>query len=157
VFWDVSERLEGSVKTYCYSFDEEVFSGDFETREEALDAGIVDKLESDHCLEPGNVFYVWTAECAPPRPASSYLPSAWWAVDHLQSNASDELSDGAPDIAGKWLENVDRDLVDSLSQKLAAAVDQWATENNLHPEWHDVRAVKEHHVDVTREMLGDET
>lgn len=125
--------------SYCWSDDEEIFRGSFETREEAALAA-VSSVEGQ--LLDGEVVSVWTAREAP-LSASEFLGGV---TGLILDSASEHAHEGYGDSAKEWLMRVPRDQVSALKRKLEAAFDQWAREYGHEPKFSDADDVHEHRV-----------
>lgn len=116
---------------YCYSTDQESFTGNEPSRESAVAA-----CASDCWLEPGDT--VWTGE-AVKEPASAYF-SIDNLIESMQGNAYDDIGEWAED----WLGNVTGKDEDELRSKIENAIDAWAEEHGYQPNFFRVDNMVSH-------------
>lgn len=116
---------------FGYSFDEEVFYGNCETREEALEEG----MEEYH--EYGTIY---TGRLVEYR-ASEFVPPVDRMLDDMADNACERVGDEVVDV---WLFNLPPDVKRELADSIKRLVDEWATKHNLHPRFHGVEDVQAH-------------
>jgi hypothetical protein len=114
---------------WCYSFDEEMFEGRFDTMEEAIDNAKCNlEDEDDDDIE---VFYI--GQCQP-----IYLGVHTGAIiDRLGDQAYDQA--GAP--ASDFLWDVSREHEEILEKRLNAVIDEWLKEFNYTPDFYTVTNV----------------
>ena len=111
---------------YCYSTDEVTFSGDFDSREEALYEG--------RALYPG--VDIFTAECVP------FVASldAHWIIDQLNCEATDH----AGEAGEEWLSFVPKSERQELEKELNKALNKWMKKTKNEPHFYGVGTVEKH-------------
>lgn len=114
------------MKTYCYSYNEEIFHGRFATAEEAWNAAWgADDVET-----------AYVGECVAPS-----QPELWWnAEDWLEHvSCQDEYSN-------EWAEDWDRSSKaqrTELEAEVRSVMAAWLDRHNLRPMFYNVENVKE--------------
>lgn len=125
--------------SYSYSTDEESFHGQFETREEAAEAGFADlKDEIDEAGERPSMI-IWTGENATPnRPIYA---------DEVIDDVCERTTEEAGEWADKWLTKMSRlpkDVISELQTELQKTWDRWEENYSLQPDWYNVKNVEQH-------------
>lgn len=108
----------------CYSTNEEDFNHD--SVGEAIDS-----LLDENYLRTGETTTIWEGD-ARQHPASYYL-----------GDVADMMMEQAADLCGEYADSWEfsRAQSGSLREVVSAAVDQWATENNMQPHFYTVENV----------------
>lgn len=103
---------------YSYSFDEEVYFGDFDELEKAANSGFKERPEVDK---------LWVGERHDPEPHDFILPES--ILESLLCNAYDECGD----LCGDWLSGI---LKDSEKLKeLKTLIGDWVQANDPPKFW----------------------
>ena len=123
----------------CYSINNEDFSYD------ELDDAVIAALEEPD-VSVGDVVTVYEGDAVPWK-AGDFTG---WNLDHITNAAYDEGGEYAED----YLSGVTKEQEADLDKRVADAVNQWADDHGLHPNFYQVRNVKEHRFVMTSET-GD--
>lgn len=110
---------------YAYSFDEERYDGNFDTREEAV--------EEARDIDPD--IPVWTGRAVRPK-LSHFLRDADWWLEWASDRAADECAEYSDGWPPKAPPGADDDLMRVL--------DEWAERHGLQPQFFLVEDVQEH-------------
>jgi hypothetical protein len=119
-------------ESYCLSSNEETFSGDYASREEAI-AFAADELG----VEPGGLFWVGRSV---PYVVEVRKHTADRLVEQLAEDAYDEVGDVAED----WLRRVTDGQLTDLASRLDSVVEAWLEDYGHEPGFWRVEDVTEH-------------
>lgn len=131
----VKKQSAKTAQLYAYSFDRKTWQGDFNSREEAIQAGMTDEHNKE-CL----VVYTGIAELYMPVLKSETV------LDILKVEA-DEIAGVA---AANWLnlEDIQEELCNELEKSLTAAVMKWLEKHSLKPDFYEsISSVQAHGID----------
>ncbi|GAA5124599.1 hypothetical protein JIN84_12890 [Luteolibacter yonseiensis] len=123
----------------CYSTNEEDFS-----HNDISEA--IESLKEENDITPGKIIELWEGE-GRKMPASYYVGDI---TDAMQDAACDDCGEYATD----W--DFSKEQQASLNAAVAKTVDQWATENNMHPHFYRVENVTALKVRITDDDGGYE-
>lgn len=130
---------------YCYSTNEENYTGDEDSRLDAIAEACADADlpagDNDGLAE----LDVWTAESVPTS-AGALLSS--WAADSLLDSLQDQACEHAGEAGEDYRGDIMPEAEDALQMKLIALVNQWATEHGCQPRFYGVVKVQHHIVTV---------
>jgi hypothetical protein len=118
-------------RKYSWSTNEEYYSGDFATREEAI---------QDSNVEPGCVVYTGLNVYHQP-----YVDVDSF-IEQLKCSADDE----AGEFSESWLERVEKENEEKLQKELQGVLDKWLNDTNNEPAFWHVEEVQEH---VVKELI----
>ena len=119
--------------TYAYSLDRESFSGIFNTRKEAFEAGC---LAADRMHAQVTEIYVGQRVAGDPQ-ANLH---AWEVIKSMRERAHE----AAGDDADSYLANVTEDQARDLDGALEATLQRWLANYKLSPTFHRIEAISEH-------------
>nr|UWG82750.1 MAG: hypothetical protein [Bacteriophage sp.] len=131
----VKKQSAKTAQLYAYSFDRETWQGDFNSREEAMQAAMNDE-HNKGCL----VVYTGIAKLYMPVLKSETV------LDILKVEA-DEIAGVA---AANWLnlEDIQEELCNELEKSLTAAVMKWLEKHSLKPDFYEsISSVQAHGID----------
>jgi hypothetical protein len=131
----VKKQSAKTAQLYAYSFDRETWRGDFNSREEAIQAGMTDEHNKE-CL----VVYTGIAKLYMPVLKSETV------LDILKVEA-DEIAGIA---AADWLklEDISEEACSELEKTLTAAVMKWLDKHGLKPDFYkSISSVQAHGID----------
>lgn len=120
--------MESDAGKYCYSLNEEDFTGAYDSIEEAKGAGEEAAIEEEQ-----DTYFV--GQC---REIVPYI-SAWRILDQLQEDAYEEV--GEP--SENYLDNVKDEQKDELEKVLNEVLHQWFEKYNLKLDFYGVDNVEE--------------
>lgn len=105
--------------SFCYSFDQEEYSGCYETREAALAAAV----KHSASLNDPPYTVVWTAKNGRDALGSEFVAGVAPMLLQYARDGSDnaEIDGAGPD----WLENVSAEAQDDLAVAIKVAFDAW--------------------------------
>lgn len=124
-----------TAQLYAYSFDRETWQGDFNSREEAMQAAISDKNTKEYLA-----VYTGIAKLYTPALKSETV------LDILKIKA-DEIAGVA---AADWLklEDISEEACSELEKTLTAAVMKWLEKHSLKPDFYEsISSVQAHGID----------
>lgn len=127
--------MQKSGKKYAYSFDRKTWQGDFNSREEAIQAGMTDE-QNKECL----VVYTGIAKLYTPVLKTKTV------LDILKIEA-DEIAGVA---AANWLnlEDIEEELCTELEKTLTVAVMKWLEKHSYKPDFYEsISSVQAHGID----------
>lgn len=125
---------------YCYSTNQEYYTGGFASREDALAEAIAEKDED------GEALVVWTAISTPAEVGACF--GADDVLEHLGDRASDDAI--GTEFGDDWPPSVKGEALDELKAIVArfnAAIDAWVA-RRCPPTWFGVRDVQRHDVEA---------
>jgi hypothetical protein len=121
-------------ETFCFSTDNEFFSGSATSREDALADAI-----NENDPESGRVVYTGISV---PYSIREFIPNGEHIIDAMRDRACDE----ADEFADGWLDTVTKEQEAELHALMIQAVEGWADKNNLNPTFYRVRDIEEHQI-----------
>lgn len=128
-----------STTEYCYSTDQENYSGGETSRHWAA---MVATEEVEGQIDEGSKSSIWTAECEP--------VDLLWLAGSLHEDVLQSLDDRAYELAGDgadaFTDNVSGEAAAALKTKLDALLLQWAREYGVDPKYWNVVNTVEHTV-----------
>lgn len=133
--YDNLSRAEYFNQIYAYSFDRETWQGDFNSREEAMQAAISDENTKEYLA-----VYTGIAKLYTPALKSETV------LDILKIEA-DEIAGIA---AADWLklEDISEEACSELEKTLTAAVMKWLEKHSLKPDFYEsISSVQAHGID----------
>jgi hypothetical protein len=133
--WYQKKQSTKTAQLYAYSFDRETWQGDFNSREEAMQAAMNDE-HNKGCL----VVYTGIAKLYTPALKSETV------LDILKIEA-DEIAGIA---AADWLklEDISEEACSELEKTLTAAVMKWLEKHSLKPDFYEsISSVQAHGID----------
>lgn len=131
----VKKQSAKTAQLYAYSFDRETWQGDFNSREEAMQAAISDENTKKYLA-----VYTGIAKLYTPALKSETV------LDILKIKA-DEIAGIA---AADWLklENISEEACSELEKTLTAAVMKWLEKHSLKPDFYEsISSVQAHGID----------
>lgn len=120
---------------YGYSTNEEMFSGECMTRQEAVEECI---LENDY-LNEGDTF--WTAE-QEAIDLQSHIPNAEQILEDLEESIGDE----AGEVSEDFLNDVTQEQTNELDQAISFVILGWFKAHDLMPTFWKAKNVEEYTV-----------
>lgn len=139
--------MSEETKKYCFSIYNhgEVFEGSYNSREEALEAGIKARNQFnedndgaiEHC-------HIWTAECNYFKPEID----AQKILEMLACEAYDHVGD-VDDAAEDWIHGVTVVAKNELGQDLNNALNAWLKKHGLYPSMYNAINEEEHVVEIS--------
>ena len=124
--------------TYSYSFDEEKFTGPFDSVEEAIA-----QAREDCCGDHSEVYIGEDGEFYPSVDGE-------WCMDMLQDQAGSECGE----VADRYLYFVTKEAGDELTEMLTDAFNAWAKKNGHEPCFYPVKNVKTYSLETTEAANG---
>ena len=131
----VKKQSAKTAQLYAYSFDRETWQGDFNSREEAMQAAISDENTKEYLA-----VYTGIAKLYTPALKSETV------LDILKIEA-DEIAGIA---AADWLklEDISEEACSELEKTLTAAVMKWLEKHSLKPDFYEsISSVQAHGID----------
>ncbi len=126
-----------SKTTYSWSHDEETYTGDFDTREDAMNEGFA--TDYGDAL-PGTV---WTGVNVPP-PVRSWAEDTRHAEHLIESMRDDAADNEMPECCEDWLSDVPKPALKELSTRIADVFMDWLTQTMNEPRFYTVAKVVQH-------------
>ena len=119
--------------TYAYSLDRESFTGIFETRQQAFEAGIAaaERLQS-------NATEIYVGQRVAGDPQANL--HAWELIRSMKQRARETAGDDAT----SYLSNITEDQFRDLDGAIEATVSRWLANYKLQPTFFRIEAVSEH-------------
>lgn len=113
--------------SYAYSFNEEDYDGNFDSREAAI---------AEAFAENESASEVWTGE----RVTPDRLVCEEAVIDQVRDNTTEESGDWAD----SYLTRVSKEAKDELQAELQAVWDRWEAKHDLAPTWFNVENPQRH-------------
>lgn len=136
---------------FCYSLNEETYTGRFASRDAARDAGVDDAIANAFDLgEPPD--RIWTARCVLPTTEEllAGMVDAETMVERLEEHWTGELWHEAELAPAK-------EQLERLDVRLRETVEKWLRDHDLWPGWYTVTDVEEHDVDlIAAPVVGED-
>ena len=124
--------------TYSYSFDEERFTGPFDSIEEAIA-----QAREDCCGDHSEVYIGEDGEFYPSVDGE-------WCMDMLRDQAGSECGEAAD----SYLDFVTKEAGDELTEMLTDAFNAWAKKNGHEPCFYPVKNVKTYSLEAPEAANG---
>lgn len=111
------------MEKYCYSTDGEIFSGNYDSVEKAIEwaKNDLDFEVAHHWLKPGD-YEIFVGKCVP------FVPQITrWDVEDL----AEKISDKAYEYCGSetYMEDISKEQFNDLAEKLNKTFQTWLKEN----------------------------
>lgn len=119
--------------TYCYSFDEECFHGEFDSREEAI------KEAFEENKDYNNKYKVcWVGKCI------EVIPSGFGIEPILEDVAHNTKADTCGDFADDYLMDVSNEHMTELEDAMHEVLFNWLDKHEEYkPTWFEVDDIEE--------------
>jgi hypothetical protein len=130
--------------TYAYSLDRETFSGVFNSRREAFQAG---RIAAERLHSQVTEIYVGQRVAGDPQ-ADLH---AWEVIKSMRERARA----AAGDQAASYLKNVTAEQAKDLDGALEAIIERWLTNYRLSPSFFRIEAVSEHPLPTVAQVYSN--
>ena len=130
--------MEKEEKKFCYSFNEEIYEGEFNSSEEALKEAVKDAENREKFGDGyGEVFIAESV----PKNILDYF-DAEELIQLLQEKADEDVGDVAEGWFPIYPLNLEKEVLDDLNK----AINDWATKHNLQPSFYGVENIQKHSI-----------
>ena len=124
---------------FCYSANCETYSGDFKSREEALEEGIKEVKDGRGVIKKGDKWQVYTAKIVPAKGVDFYN-GLDWLIEEMADSAIEEHGDAAE----YWLDKLSSKAQHELEEEFKVILDKWFKKYDLEPKFWDIDDIIAH-------------
>lgn len=138
--------MEPTGKYACSLHDEDNYSGEYDTIEEAFGDAIDNaNIENEDLDEEEQIEIVYAGEIM------KFMPriDAARIIEDIQEQAYNEVNEYACDYACDYLENISNGDIKKLGQMLTETFNKWAKETNNEPKFFTIEGIEEREIKLS--------